>query len=287
MTRTTDAFRDLVERPEIAVLPGSYDALSAKIVQKSGFDAVYVSGAGVSNTKLAIADVGLTTLTEMRDRLQYICDAVDVPVMADADTGYGNALHVRRTIEAYESEGVAALHLEDQEFPKKCGHFEGKRLIPTEEMVRKIEAALDARDDPSFTVVARTDARAVDGVEAAIERANRYAEAGADVIFPEAPQSDEEMARFCAEIDAPVMANMVEYGKTPMRTAEELEALGYDLVIFPNSLMRAGMVAMKETAEHIREAGTTGDVLDDIASFDLRNELTDYDRVKALERRYE
>ncbi len=287
MTGSREAFRDLVERDEIAVLPGSYDALSAKIVQKSGFDAVYVSGAGVSNTKLGIADVGLTTLTEMRERLEYICDAVDVPVMADADTGYGNALHVRRTIEAYEKEGVAALHIEDQEFPKKCGHFEGKQLIPTEEMETKIRAATDAREDPAFTIVARTDARAVDGVDAAIERANRFADAGADMIFPEAPQNDEEMERFCTEIDAPVMANMVEYGKTPMRTADELEALGYDLVIFPNSLMRAGMVAMKETAEHIREAGQTGDILEDIASFDLRNDLTDYDRVKELERRYE
>lgn len=284
-TRNTE-LRQLIDREEIAVLPGSYDALSAKIVEKAGFDAVYLSGAGVSNTKLGIADTGFVTQTEMRRRIEYVAEAVSIPVFSDADEGYGNPLHVRRTVRAYEREGASALHIEDQTFPKKCGHFEGKELVPTEEMATKVEAAVEAREDDDFVIVARTDARAVEGIDAAIERANAYADAGADVIFPEAPQDEGEMRTFCEEIDAPVMANMVEYGKTPMFTAEELEEFGFDLVIFPNSLMRAAMVTMVDTAEHIQEEGTTGDILDQIASFDLRNELTDYDRVKELEERY-
>lgn len=286
MTGRNQRLRELIEDDDIAILPGAYDALSAKIVEKTGFDAVYLSGAGVSNTRLGIADTGFVTQTEMRRQIEYVTDAVDVPVFSDADEGYGNALHVRRTVQAYEREGASALHIEDQEFPKKCGHFEDKSLIPTEEMLRKVEAAVDAREDPNFTITARTDARAVEGIDAAIERANAYADAGADLIFPEAPQNESEMRTFCEEIDAPVMANMVEYGKTPMLTTEELEEIGFDLVIFPNSLLRAAMVTMVETAEHIDEAGTTGDILDQIASFDLRNELTDYDRVKDLEEKY-
>ncbi len=278
--------RELIKDDAIAVLPGSYDALSAKIVEKSGFQAVYLSGAGVSNTKLGIADTGFVTLPEMRDHIQYLAEAVELPIFADADEGYGNALHVRRTVRAYERAGASALHIEDQQFPKKCGHFEDKALIPTDEMVRKVEAAVGARRSDDFVVTARTDARAVEGIDAAIERANAYAAAGADLIFPEAPQDESEMREFCAEIDAPVMANMVEYGKTPMCTTEELESFGFDLVIFPNSLLRAAMVTMVEVAEHIEEAGTTGDILDRIASFELRNELTDYERVKELEEQY-
>lgn len=280
------AFAALIEREEIAVVPGCYDALSGKILEKAGFDAVYLSGAGVSNTTLGIADTGLVTQTDMRRQVEYLTDAVTVPVFSDADEGYGNPLHVRRTVQAYEREGASGLHIEDQSFPKRCGHFEDKSLIGAGEMERKIEAAIDARTDPQFVVVARTDARAVEGMDAAIKRANRYVDAGADMIFPEAPRTEAEMRRFCDEIDGPVMANMVEYGKTPPKTASELEAIGFDLVIFPNSLLRAAMQTMVETAAHIREAGTTGDILDRIASFDVRNDLTDKDQVDALERRY-
>lgn len=286
MTARHEQFRSLIEADEIAVVPGCYDALSGKILEKAGFDAVYLSGAGVSNTTLGIADTGLVTQTEMRRQIEYLTDAVSVPVFSDADEGYGNPLHVRRTVEAYEREGASGLHIEDQSFPKRCGHFEGKELVDPATMERKIEAAVDARADPGFVIIARTDARAVEGVDAAIERANRYVDAGADLIFPEAPQDEAEMRRFCEEIDARVMANMVEYGKTPMKTAGELEELGFDLVIFPNSLLRAAMQTMVETADHIREAGTTGDILDEIASFDLRNELTDKEQVEELERRY-
>jgi 2-methylisocitrate lyase-like PEP mutase family enzyme len=280
-------FRELLDRDAIAVLPGCYDALSAHIIEHVGFDAVYVSGAGVSNTKLGLADVGLTTLSEMRDRLTYIRERVSVPIFADADTGYGNPIHVRRTVQAYEQAGVSALHLEDQQFPKQCGHFEDKRVIPTDEMRQKIIAALDARNDSAFTIVARTDARAVDGMDEAIDRANVYADAGADVIFPEAPQNETEMQRFCAEIDAPVMANMVEYGKTPLLSVSELDDIGFDLVIFPNSLLRSTMVAMLDTAKHIQSEGGTSDALDEIASFELRNELTEYESIRDLAAQYE
>ncbi|MDX1745738.1 MAG: oxaloacetate decarboxylase [Halobacteriales archaeon] len=278
--------RELLDAPEIAVLPGCYDALSAKIVEKAGFDAVYLSGAGVSNTKLGLADLGLTTLTEMVERVGEVAGAVSVPVVSDADTGYGNPLHVRRTVELYERAGASALHLEDQSFPKKCGHFDDKRLVPADELIRKVEAAVDARHDSGFTIIARTDARAVEGIDAAIERSNAYADAGADLIFPEAPQSKEEMARFCDEIDAPVMANMVEDGKTPLLSADELGEIGYDLVIFPNSLLRGAMTTMVELAGHLRETGSTLDVEDRIANFELRNDLTDYERLRELEARY-
>lgn len=286
MSSRNSRFRDLIEQDEIAVLPGVYDALSAKIVEKTGFDGVYLSGAGVSNTKLGIADTGFVTQTEMRRQIEYVGEAVSLPLLSDADEGYGSALHVQRTVQAYEKEGASALHIEDQKFPKKCGHFEGKELVPPEEMVRKVQAAIGARKDPQFTIVARTDARAVEGVEAAVRRANTYADAGADLIFPEAPRNEAEIRTFCEEIDAPVMANVVEYGETPPFSAKELEEFGFDLVIFPNSLLRAAMVTMVETAEHIRETGTTEDILEEIASFDLRNDLTDYDRVKQLEEQY-
>lgn len=280
-------FRKLIEDDDIAVLPGCYDALTANIVEKTGFDAAYISGAGISNTKLGIADVGFTTLSEMRDQIQYITDSVSLPVFSDADTGYGNALHVRRTVKAYEKVGASGLHIEDQDFPKKCGHFEGKELIPTSEMEMKIKAAIDAREDKNFIIAARTDARAVEGIEAAIERANSYVEQGADLIFPEAPQNKEEMKKFCEEINSPVMANMVEYGKTPLMSKDELKKIGFDLVIFPNSILRRGMVAMLETAKHIKQEGTTADIEEKIASFDLRNELTDYEYIKNLEVKYE
>ncbi len=286
MAARNETLRNLVEQEEIAVLPGCYDALTAKIIQKSGFNAAYIIGAGISNTKLGLADVGLTSFGEMRDHIQYIVEAVDIPVFADADTGYGNPLHVQRTVKAYEQAGVSALHIEDQKFPKKCGHFEDKKLISEGGMVAKIKAAVDARTDENFLICARTDARAVDGVDAAIQRANVYVEAGADMVFPEAPQSKAEMKRFCQEIKAPVMANMVEYGKTPLLSVEELQEMGYDLVIFPNTLLRAAMLTMLKTAERLKKFGDVNPFLEDIATFDLRNELTDYASLKRLEEQY-
>lgn len=277
---------NLIARDEIAVLPGSFNALSANIVEKAGFDAVYLSGAGVSNARLGIADVGLTTQTEMADQIEYVAQSVDIPILSDADTGYGNPVNVRRTVQLYEQAGAAGLHIEDQDFPKQCGHFDDKSIVEPEEVVQKIKSAIDARDDPNFVVVARTDARESLGIDEAIRRSNMYADAGADMIFPEAPLDTDEMRRYANEIDAPIMANMVEYGKTPLLSAAELEEIGYDLVIFPNSLLRAAMVAMVDTAEHIEETGDTSGIIDDIASFDLRNELTDFQFVKDIEAKY-
>lgn len=281
-----DMFQKLVKSDDILVIPGCYDALSAKILEKQGFNAVYMSGAGVSNTKLGLADLGLTTYTEMVDRIKYISGAVSVPLFADADTGFGNPLHVRRTIKGYEQAGASALHIEDQSFPKKCGHFDNKKVVPIEDMVKKIEAAVDARSDNSFMVVARTDARAVEGIDQAIERSQAYKRAGADMIFPEAPQDTDEMREYCEKISGPTMANMVEYGETPLCSVDELEEIGYDVVIFPNSLLRRAMVAMTEMAKHLYDTGTVEDKLEDIASFEMRNELTDYDILVDYEKKY-
>ncbi|MFB6131954.1 MAG: oxaloacetate decarboxylase [Halanaeroarchaeum sp.] len=244
-SNTREDLADLIARDEIAVLPGSFNALSANIVEKVGFDAVYLSGAGVSNARLGIADVGLTTQTEMADQIGYVAQSVDIPILSDADTGYGNPVNVRRTVQLYEQAGAAGLHIEDQDFPKQCGHFDDKSIVEPEEVVQKVRAAVDARDDSSFVVVARTDARESLGIDEAIRRSNMYADAGADMIFPEAPLDTDEMRRYATEIDAPIMANMVEYGKTPLLSAAELEEIGYDLVIFPNSLLRPPSTSRK------------------------------------------
>lgn len=281
---TAARFQDLIDREEIVVAPGCYDALTAKILAKEGFDAVYLSGAGVSNTQLGMADAGLTTMTEMVDQATHVAAAVDVPVFADADTGYGNPVNVYRTVQRYEQAGVAALHIEDQAFPKRCGHFDGHTLVSTEEMVQKIRAAADARTE--MLVVARTDARDAAGIDEAIDRANMYLDAGADMVFPEAPRDRSEIQRFCDEIPGPVMANMVEHGKTPLLSADDLQDLGCALVIFPNSLLRAAMQTMTEIAAHLHEKGTTADITGKIADFDLRNALTDYDTVTERENRY-
>ncbi len=283
---TAGTLRDLVEREAIAVLPGCYDALTAKIVAKEGFDAAYLSGAGVSNTQLGLADVGLTTRSEMVDQARKVTAAVDIPVLADADTGYGNPVNVHHTVSLYEDAGLAGLHIEDQQFPKRCGHFDDHEIVPAAEMVQKVRAAVDARDSDAFLVVARTDARDACDLATAIERGNRYAAAGADMVFPEAPRTRDEMQRLCDEIDAPVMANMVEDGDTPLLAADELEQLGFDLVIFPNSLLRAAMRTMVDVAAHIHDEGTTADITDRIADFDLRNRLTDLDALQEREDRY-
>lgn len=281
-----ETFQQLVADNDILVVPGCYDALSAKIIEKNEFDAAYVSGAGVSNTMLGLADLGLATYTEMAEQIRQISEATSIPVLADADTGYGNPLNVRRTVHGFEHAGAAGLQIEDQMFPKRCGHFNDHDIIPTEEMVKKIEAAVEARNNREFSIVARTDVRSVNDVDSAIERAHAYERVGADIIFPEALRSAEEMRQFCDALSSPVMANMVEGGKTPLLSASELETIGYDLVIFPNSLLRTAMLAMQQTAEELAETGSVENVLEDIASFDLRNELTDYDKLIEFEQRY-
>lgn len=249
--------RQRLSGSDIIVAPGAYDALLARIIEQAGFPAVYMTGSGIANTLLGQPDLGLVSMKEMADKVAYLTDVISIPVIADADTGYGNALNVQRTVRAYERAGVSAIQLEDQDFPKRCGHFEGKRVISTSEMIGKLRAAVDARTDPDMVIVARTDARAIHGIEDAIERSHQYAEAGADVIFLEAPQTVEEMRMVTTAMDRPCLANMVEGGKTPMLPAAELEAIGYRVAIFANALTRVVARAAADALQVLKRDGTT------------------------------
>ena len=279
-------FRESVESEGILVAPGAYDAASAKLVERAGAETVYMSGSSVSTSVHGRPDVGLTTLTEMADRARRMVGAVDVPVFADADTGYGNPINVRRTVEEFEAAGVAGIHLEDQGCPKKCGHFDDKDVVSTPEMAAKVRAAVDARRDDDFVVIARTDARAVEGFEAAIERSEAYLAAGADVIFFEAPESAEELEAVAERIDAPLLANMTEGGRTPLLTAGELDELGYDVALFPATGFKAVLKTLEDLYREIVETGTQRDVLDDLVTWEGRNEITGLDEITALEARY-
>ena len=233
--------RQLLVDDAPVLAPGAANALGARIIADCGFSTVYVSGAGIANWSLGVPDLGLTTMADVLREVERICDAVDLPVIADADTGYGNALNVHRTVRAYERAGVAAIQLEDQVDPKRCGHFEGKEVITAAEMVTKIRSAVDARSNPDLMIVARTDARATEGLDRAIERAHRYREAGADAIFVEAPLDAGELARIGAEVPGPLVANIVERAKTPTLERSELGRLGFDIVLYANLAGRAAM----------------------------------------------
>lgn len=250
--------RELLARPEPLLAAGSYDALSARLVEAAGFEVVYMTGFGTAASLLGRPDVGLVTMTEMAGNAARIADAVGVPVIADADTGYGNAINTIRTAQTYERAGVAAIHLEDQLMPKKCGHMAGKVVIPADEHAAKIRAACAARTDPDFVLIARTDARAVEGLAAAIDRAKRYAEAGADVLFVEAPQTMEEIEQVATELAGypPLLFNWVEGGKTPVVDIPTLGRLGFRLVLFPVTTLLAATHAMRNTLASLRETGT-------------------------------
>lgn len=259
--------RDLLSGPTPVVAPGAYDALTARLVERAGFPAVYVTGAGISYSTLAQPDLGLVSFAEMLERVSQVARAVGVPVVADADTGYGGPLNVIRTVQAYEAAGVSAIQIEDQAWPKRCGHLARKALIPADEMVAKVEAACWARRDPETLVIARTDARSVDGLDAAIERSRRYARAGAEVVFVESPESAEELARIAREVPAPVMANMVEGGRTPLLDAATLGRLGYRLVIFPNLLTRVMVRAALDALAVLGREGSSASLLDRLMPF--------------------
>lgn len=283
---TASEFRSLIRGDDILVAPGAYDAVSAKLLEQADADIVYMSGSSVATSTHGYPDVGLTTLTEMTTRARQMATAVPLPVFCDADTGYGNPINVRRTVEEFEAAGAAGIHLEDQVFPKKCGHFEGKEVIPTVEMTQKLRAAVDARDDEDFVLIARTDARAVHGFENAIERSHAYLAAGADVIFFEAPESIEELERAAEAIDAPLLANMTEGGKTPMLSASELEALGYDIALFPATGFKAMLKTLQEVYGQIVRSGSQREVLDRLVTWEGRNDITGLDQITALEQRY-
>ncbi len=271
--KNTQKLKKLLESPGIIMAPGAYDCLSAKIIQQAGFNAVYVTGYGLSASYIGEPDVGLMSLKEMVDNISRICDAVDIPVIADADTGYGSPLNVARTVRLYEKAGAAAIQLEDQEFPKRCGHMEGKRVIEAGEFVNKIRAAVDARHDPDFLIIARTDARAVFGLDEAIHRGQLYADAGADVIFVEAPLSVKEFQKIAESIDTPLLANMAEGAKSPMLSADELEKIGYKIVIYPVGTLFAAAHAIKQVALEIKRKGTDKGLLMKMETFSGFNEL--------------
>lgn len=278
--------RELLNQPGIIRTPGAYDAWSARLVEMAGFPAVYLTGYGVSASVLGRPDIGLMTMTEVVTQAKNMAAAVDIPLIADADNGYGGVLNVVRTVQEYEAVNIAAIQLEDQVFPKRCGHMEGKQLIPQEEMVSKLKAAVYARKSPDFVIIARTDARAVTGFDDALKRAQAYVDAGADVIFFEAPQSVEEMKKVAQVIKVPLLANMVEKGKTPFLTGQTLEEIGYKIAIYPVSTLYAATKAMQNLLETIKKDDTTMTYLDKMVEFPVFNEMIGVGQARTLEKTF-
>jgi methylisocitrate lyase len=273
--------------PEIVVLPGAYDALSARLAERAGFTAMFTTGFGFSASVLGQPDFGLLTMSETMERVRHVVDAVSVPVVADMDTGYGNPLNTRRTVRECVAAGAAGIILEDQEWPKKCGHFEGKKVIPAEDHAAKLRAAIDARGDDDLIIIARTDARAPLGLDEAIRRGRMYRDAGADVVFVEAPQSLDELRAVKAAIpDAPLFANMVEGGKTPLLTYQELQELGYKMVVYPLSALFAATRAIAAVYEELHRTKTTAGVRDRLVGFHEFEQIVGVPELRALEERY-
>jgi carboxyvinyl-carboxyphosphonate phosphorylmutase len=286
MNKMAKQLRELLSRDQILVAPGAHDALTARIIEMTGFDAVYMTGYGTSASVLGQPDVGLLTQTEMAYRAANIVEAVNIPAIVDADTGFGNAINVQRTVRLYEKAGVACIQIEDQVAPKKCGHMLGRELISVEEMVGKIKAACDARVDDDFMIMARTDARTNFGIDAAIERAKAYEEAGADIIFVESPESVEEMKKITSSFNVPVLANMLEHGRTPLLAAKELEDLGYDLVIFCVASTYVIAKAVTKLMKELKNTGTTAGMIDEMIPFDEFNELVGLNTIREKEKLY-
>lgn len=278
-------FRELLRAHSLLVLPGVYDGLSARIAEQAGSPAVYISGGAVSRS-MGLPDLGLVSADAVINRVAEIVRAVDVPCLADADTGYGNPLHVGRTVRAFERAGAAGLHLEDQVEPKQCGHYDDTRVIDGSDMVSKLTAALDARTDPDFLIVARTDSRTPLGLDEAIARANLYANAGADMVFVEAPRSKDELAEIARRVHAPLLVNMFAGGKTPFVPPADLAAMGYKVVIVPSDLQRAAIAGMQQAAAAVVDAGTAQRLGDRIVSFEERERVVGLAQWKAAERRY-
>jgi methylisocitrate lyase len=268
--------RELIANGAV-IMPGVPNASMARQAERAGFDALYVSGAGMANATAGVPDIGLLTLTEVARLAGYIAAAVKLPAIVDADTGFGGAENVARTIHELEAAGLAGCHIEDQEFPKRCGHLAGKSVIGVEEMTSKIKAAVSARRDPDFMIIARTDARAVEDFDRALARARQYVESGADAIFPEALQGEKEFRDFANKIDVPLLANMTEFGKSPLLSFEELAKLGYRMVIFPQSAFRVSMKASGEFLRALKGSGTQKEWLERMQTRKELYELLDYD----------
>jgi 2,3-dimethylmalate lyase len=271
---------------DILVVPGAADAMTARIIEQSGFDAVYVTGAGFANASFGSPDVGIVTLSEVVTHVDRITDAVEIPVIVDADTGYGGVLNTHRAVRQLEAAGAAAIQLEDQITPKRCGHFDGKTVVPATEMLQKLAAATDARRDEDLVLIARTDARQTGGFDEAVERAVAYRDAGADLIFVEAPQSVEELATLPELVGAPLVANMVEGGKTPLLDATELHGLGYRVALFANTALRTAAKAVLAAMHTLYTTGSTKPLLDNMISWDERQRLIRLPEMQELEARF-
>ena len=279
-------FREQMNRREAMIVPGAGNALTARVIADRKFEAVYVTGAGIANTHLGTPDIGLVTLTELAATVSTIAEICQLPLVVDIDTGFGNAINTRRTVRLIERAGGFAMQIEDQVFPKKCGHFSGKAVIPVEEALSKIKAALDAREDENTMIIARTDARAIDGIEAALDRAEAFIEAGADMTFVEAPRSEAEMEMITKRLSVPQVANMVVGGKTPLTPQARLVELGFSLILYANTPLQAAMRAMTDVLNALKLDGDVSNVIDRLADFDERQRLVDKASYDALEERY-
>ena len=278
--------RELLKRDKLLVAPGCFDGLSARLIQEAGFEAAYLSGGAVARS-MGIPDIGLVTMSESIERATQVTSAISIPVIADADTGYGNAANLVRSVREFERAGVAAIHIEDQVTPKRCGHLDGKEVISLAEMQSKLEAALATRSDPDFCIIARTDARGVNGFEDAISRAKAFAKLGVDAIFVEAPQSETELAEIPQRVpDVPLLVNVFKGGKTPMLPVERLQKMGYRIAIYPSETQRAAIYAMRMALRTLKNEGTTEAIDPALTTFKERDKIVGLDEWQSIERRY-
>jgi 2-methylisocitrate lyase-like PEP mutase family enzyme len=280
------ALKQLLKRDKFLVAPGCFDGLSARLVEQAGFEAVYLSGGAVARS-MGIPDIGLVTMSEVIERAAQVVSAVKIPVIADADTGYGNAVNLVRTIREFERTGAAAIHIEDQITPKRCGHLDGKEVISLAEMEKKLEAALASRTDPNFCIIGRTDARGVHGFDDAVRRGRAFAKLGVDAVFVEAPQSEAELAEIPRAIPGiPLLVNVFKGGKTPMLPVDELQRLGYRIAIYPSETQRAGIYAMRMALGLLKREGTTEGMDAALTTFNERDQLVGLDEWQEIERQY-
>jgi 2-methylisocitrate lyase-like PEP mutase family enzyme len=262
MMNAAERLRALLDRPGILTMPGCHDAMSAKLIEQAGFELAFMSGFAVSADRLGLPDTGLISYGEMVDQGRTICQSVTIPMFGDGDTGFGNAVNVKRTVQGYARAGFACIMIEDQVAPKRCGHTRGKAVVGRDEALMRIQAAVDARrDGDDILIMARTDARATDGLDEAVLRCRQFREIGADITFLEAPESEAEMRRYCTEVNGPKMANMIEYGRTPLLPPKQLEALGYKIAVYPLTLLNVSILAMREALDCIRQGRTPARVL--------------------------
>ena len=279
-------FRKILERPGTTIIPGAHDALTARLIASRGFEAVYMSGAGVVNALAGLPDNGLASFSEVLMNARYIADAVEIPLVVDVDTGYGNAVNVVRTVRDFERAGVACIQIEDQVLPKRCGHLDGKQVVSRDEFIGKIRAAVAHRTDPDFVIMARIDAKYIHGMGEAVERGNAALDAGADVIFIEALETRDEFIEYAERCPGPLLANMTEFGKTPHISKTDFEEMGYKLVLFPVSILRAMLKAGELLLDELKTKGTMVDYLDNMMTRKELYELLDYDAYHAIEAEY-